>query len=467
MTEPAIEKLASLDSLQSPSPQITELMKIAGIADLSLGVYRPGEPIHYANFGYRDVASKLHVTEQMISASCSLTKLFTAQSMAHIMTITDVLSHRTGMSDGNVIFGSENNFIIGHEDSVKFLNDQVPIGPFRGQIRYNNLGYNIAGLVVDKVACSWADTFRRKLFQPLGMGRTFTGRPPLDTENVAKAYNTLDDSTPVEIPLVKAGEAVFAGSSGGIFTCMVKAINCRFGSGQSPTNSPFKRVEDIVSAKVPMNQPTILESSYAFGIARTQLPGSMGHIGSNPELMPDGKMSIVAKGTLSRLGCLPGALSAIAMIPELEIVVVVIMSNSFALNDCPDLVLQLALEHLLHAPHRNDYVALVRQSVNHTLQWYDKTLKSLRDEGKSGTSSRDLEMYVEVAIHDGKLYWALQGLDSGEFGLGHFGGDTFLWVRSQNFMVRRGRCDFNPVSSFLVLSLKAAKSHNVVSIYYY
>ncbi|KAI0548145.1 beta-lactamase/transpeptidase-like protein [Xylaria curta] len=513
MAESVIEKLTSpaappssstkplADLLQSLNPQIAELVKIAGTAGLSLGVHRHGEPNYYANFGFRDVAAKLPVTEQTIFAGCSLTKLFTASSMAHIiddevgnvtwdtrikdvlpdfspadfnlreqMTITDALSHRTGMSIGDFYLGSENNIVVAHEDSIKFLNDQVPINPFRGQMQYNNLGYEIAGLIIDKVSGSWADMFRQKFFQPLGMQRTFTGRPPQHIENVAKAYNTLDDGTPVEIPLVKAGEGAVGGSSGGIFTCvedllkayteMVNTINNHLGSGEATKESPFKRVADIISAKIPMNQPTMLESSYAFGLARAELPGALGQLGLNPSLMPDGKMPIVAKGTPSRLvlyhqGSLPGALSAIAMVPELDIVVVV-MTNSLALNDCPDWVFQLVLEQLLDTPQRNDYIAAAHISAGQTLQWYDKTVASLGDERKNGTAPRALEAYVgtywnkqrylkvEVTINDGRLYWALQGLDSEKFKLDHFDGDVFLWLRSRNYMAQRGRWVDNP-----------------------
>ncbi|GAP92040.2 putative d- protein [Rosellinia necatrix] len=505
-TSPAAHPLLSpkplADLLQPLNPQITELVKIAGTAGLSLGVYRHGEPTYYANFGFRDVAAKLPVTEQTIFAGCSLTKLFTAFSMARIiddevgnvtwgtrikdvlpdfspadfnlreqMTIADVLSHRTGMSLGDFYLGSENNIVVAHEDSIKFLNDQVPINPFRGQMQYNNLGYEIAGLVIDKVSGSWADMFRQKLFQPLGMQRTFTGRPPQHIENVAKAYNTLDDCTPVEIPLVKAGEGVIGGSSGGMFTCVedllkayteiVNMINNQFRfSGAATKESPLRRVADIISAKIPMNQPTMLESSYAFGLVRVELPGALGQVGLNPGLMPDGKMPIAAKGTPSRLilyhqGSLPGALSAIAMIPELEVVVVV-MTNSLSLNDCSDWVLQLVLEQLLDSPQRNDYIAAAQTSADQTLQWYGNTVSSLDDERKNGTAPKALEAYVgtywnkqrylkvDVTINDGRLYWALQGLDSEKFELDHFDGDVFLWLRPRNYMAQRGRWVDNP-----------------------
>ncbi|KAI3327286.1 beta-lactamase/transpeptidase-like protein [Xylariaceae sp. AK1471] len=341
-------------------------------------------------------------------------------------------------------------------------------------MQYNNLDYEIAGLVIDKIVGSWAGVFRQKLFGPLDMKRTFTGRPPKDTEDVAKAYNTLDDGTPTEIPLVKAGEGVFGGSSGGIFTCvedllkaysaMVNAINDQFSSGQTLTDgSPIKRAEDVFSAKVPLSQPTFHESSYAFGIARTQLPGVMGQIGINLGLMPEGKMPVVAKCTPSRLvlyhqGSLPGALSAIALIPELQTVVVVVMTNSLSLNDCPHCVMQLVLEQLLEAPQRNDYIAVAKTSAATTLQWYDNTVQALGEEHKNGTASKPLEAYVgtywnkqrylkvDVTIDKGKLQWELQDLESEKFELDHFNGDTFLWLRPRNYMAKRGRwVEYPPV----------------------
>ncbi|KAI3327285.1 hypothetical protein HD806DRAFT_531864 [Xylariaceae sp. AK1471] len=74
-----------VDQLKPLNAQIDELINIAGTAGLSLGVYRYGEPNYYANFGFRDAAEQLPVPEQTIFAGCSLTKLFTALSMALIV----------------------------------------------------------------------------------------------------------------------------------------------------------------------------------------------------------------------------------------------------------------------------------------------------------------------------------------------------------------------------------------------
>ncbi len=70
-----------------------------------------------------------------------------------------------------------------------------------------------------------------------------------------------------------------------------------------------------------------------------QLPAIMGAVGCNPQLILDG-MPIVGKGVPSRLVVyhqwgLPGALSAVVLMPNTRTAIVV-LSNSLALNDCPD-----------------------------------------------------------------------------------------------------------------------------------
>lgn len=489
-------------------------MRIAGTAGASIGVYQDGEAPYFANFGWRDVENKLPVSEKTIFPICSQTKLFTTLSMGTVvedstigiewdtrikdvlpdfditddllrehLTIADVLCHRHGMTGGNFYLGSENNILIAHSDSMKFISDQVAVLPFRQQWSYNNLGYELAGLVLDKVLAprSWADAVRETILQPLNMDRTFTGQPPSDVQDVSKAYNTLDDGTPVQIPTVQAGHGAFGGASGGMFSCVedllklyaaaMKAMEDQFTSDQTQTDgSPLKRVADIFSAKIPLNPPTFTESSYAFGMVRVQLPGQMGYIGFNPDLIPGG-MPTVAQGIPSRLvfyhqGSLPGALSMIVMIPSLKLAAVV-ATNSLSLNDCPDLIMQTLLEEILEAPIRNDYISVAKTSIRTTVDWYDKTVKALNDGKTPGTTpSKPLQDYVGVywnkkryikivvTLSDDKLSWAIQGLDSERFELDHYQDDIFTWIRPRNYMAARGRWVDDPPSFWKIKFLQ-------------
>ncbi|KAI8685217.1 hypothetical protein NCS57_00190400 [Fusarium keratoplasticum] len=506
---------ARLDGCKS---KIEELMRIAGTAGLSFGVYRQGEPAYFANFGHHNVEEKSPVDEETIFPGCSLTKMFVAMALGRAvdegklawdtrvkdllpdfdidnrvlresMTVTDILAHRTGMSIADFYLGSENNIVISHDDSLKFINDQVPIKPFRQEFRYNNLGYELAGLILDQVSGSWVDAVHNAFFDPFGMKRTYIGRPPSHVENVSRAYNTLENATSVEIPTVKSGRGTFGGSSGGIFTCVadllkayaavMDAVTDQFSTAVASTpSSQIKLAQDLFSAKIPMAQLTYQEASYGFGLARVQLPGPMGHIGMNPGLI-DGQMPTVAKGVGSTLafyhqGSLPGALSAIAMVPEHRTAVVV-MTNSLSLNDCPDWVLQLLLEEILDAPNRNDYVKLSKESAEKSLQWFKDTSAALDKERINNTSPKPLEAYVgtywnkkhylriDVTLDDGELSWALQGLESEKFKLDHYENDTFLWLRSRDYMASRGRwVDQPPV--FWKLTFRESKDGSISSL---
>lgn len=482
--------------LASLGPQIEKLMSTGGTAGLSLGVLHDGEPIFRANYGYRDVQRRLPPTEETIFPGCSLTKALTSAAMGLLVedkkiswdtlvkdvlpefdikddilrnctTIADLLSHRTGMSWGdNLYHGTNNNFLISGKDSMKYLNSQLAVLPFRGQFAYNNIPYELAGHIIEKLTGSpWSDVVTSRITEPLGLTRTSFQTPPSAVDNVAKCYNTLDDGTPTPICCVKAGDDRFGGPSGGIRTCVndllklysvfLASANDQFASGTTSTrDSPLKQVNHLMAAKIPIHQATRGEVSYGFGWARVQLPGPMGDIGCNPPLMPDG-MPVVGKGGPSRLiiyhqGSFPGALAAVNLIPDTESAIIV-LTNSLSLNDTPDWVGQLVLEELLEVPERNDYVKAAEASVAENAKWYSTTVEELQREQNKGTSPRNLVDYVgtywdpvhvfkiEVSLEQGTLYWSFQGLESEKFRLDHYEQDVFTWLHPRNELAKRGR----------------------------
>ncbi|CAJ2513595.1 Uu.00g017140.m01.CDS01 [Anthostomella pinea] len=392
--------------LRSLNPTIRELMRISGTVGLSVGVHRKGLPRYVANFGFRDNDNKLPITGQTILNACSLSKFFVAMTMARAvddptspltweslvrdtlpgfaidddlirenLNMVDLLSHRSGLSTGPNRRGGNNQMM----------------GPFRQKWGYNNVGYETAGLVLDEVTGSWAKTMREELLVPLGMKRSSLYHPVHKDENVAKVYGTLDNRSPVEISSAAAEEgSVVGGPGGGLFTCVDDLLNAyaaaleafkdQVATGDAKTEgSPIRRAANLLSAKIPMLRPTYRELSYALGMCRIQLPGPMGQIGNNADLIPD--MPVVGKGAPSTLvfchqGSRPGTLCAMAMLPELDTSVVV-MSNSLGLNDCPDWVLQLVIEELLAVlgPDRNDYLDYARKSAAATYNWERKRLQ--------------------------------------------------------------------------------------------
>jgi hypothetical protein len=291
--------------------------------------------------------------------------------------------------------------------------------------------------------------------------------PAAGTENVAVAHTVLDDGTLYPIAPVQAGKDLFGGPSGGLrssvndllklYKSFLATSNDQFKTGNTATkDSPLKQVQHLMSAKAPVNPPTKTETSYGFGWVRVQLPATMGDIDCNPPLMPDG-MPIVRKGFTSQLvlyhqSSLPGALTAVMLLPETETVIVV-LTNTLALNDVADWVGQLVLEAVLNVPkdQRNDYISAAETSRATTLKWHATTTEELLREQKNGNSPRDLQEYIGtywdpahvfkivVTEESGKLYWAFQGLDSEKFALDHYEDDVFTWIQTRNELAKRGR----------------------------
>lgn len=479
-------------------PTIESLMSIGGTPGLSLAVMKSGVSVFQFDSGFRDAEGGIPGDEETIFPLCSLTKAMTAAAVGilvdegklkwdtlvkdvlpafkpkddtlyNCLTITDLLSHRSGMSwADNQVVGSENNILIPGKEGIRYINTQTRLLPFRAQFSYNNLPYDLAGNVIEELSGqSWSEFLQSRIFDPLGLDRTFLKEPPSDTSNVAKCYNALDDATTTPIPCPKAGNDRFAGPSGGMRSCIRDLLKLyktfgssfkdQFATGATSTaDSPFKQVAHLTSAKIPMDQPSRNEVSYACGWARVQLPNRMGQIGINGGLLPDG-MPTVGKGVPSQLvlfhqGSLPGALSIVMILPDTDHVIVV-LTNSLALNDVPDWVGQLVLQEILDVPssERVDFIAAAQASVAENLKWYPQLVRELGEARKNGTSPRDLDEYagtyweaahifkIVVTVEDGNLYWAFQGLDSEKFKLDHYEDDAFTWLLPRNELSRRGR----------------------------
>ncbi|KAI0387446.1 putative D-aminoacylase [Hypomontagnella monticulosa] len=480
------------------SPKIEKLMSIGGTAGLSLGVVRDGRPIYHRSYGSQDIENGVSTNEDTVFPTGSLTKALTAASIAILidegkatwetlvkdalptfhpkdeilrnnLTLTDILCHRHGMSWGDHLFiGTDSNILIDGQHAMDYINSQVLLLPFRAQWTYNNIAFDIAGKVIESLSGeSFTDFVMSRIFKPLGMERSFLLTPPADTKNVSKCYNALDDHTPARIKNPTPGDNGYLGPTAGMRSCVsdlmklytawVTSFNDQFNSKRTATEgSPFKQVAQLMSTKIPMDQPSRNEISYALGWGRVQLPGRMGQIGLNPRLLPGG-MPIIGNQVPPELvifhqGSMPGTLAAVILLPSTNSSIVV-LSNTLALTDVADWVGQLVLEEVLDVPFeaRADMVGLAKITIVENLKWYPDIINQLERERKNGTSPKELDQYVGVywddihvfkivvTLEKGSLYWALQGLENEKFQLKHYEDDTFTWLQPRNELSRRGR----------------------------
>ncbi len=490
--------------VSSLRPTIEKIMSRTGTAGLTYGVIYRGDIIHIDNFGHRDVEEKLPVNEDTIFQVASLTKSMVAAAIGMLVedkkmnwdtlikdilpewnvqdpivrnmtTIVDCLAHRTGLQMNDYWLESNNKIIVPMKDSMKFLNGLIPVKPFRGQFQYNNLGYEVAGHVIEKLSgMTWDQMLRSRIFEPLEMNRTGTHENFCGPENVSKAYGSLSNGTPVRIGDAQIGDNTVAGAAGGVRSClrdMLTLMKVWLATGEhqfsnllsSTPGSPLKQVNHLMSAQIPIGSSSYHETSYAMGWARTQLPGPMGAMGLNGPWLPGPAgsltgMPFVGKSATPQLviyhqGSNPGVLAAANLLPESQSAIVV-LSNTLALNDCADWVGQLLLESFLDAGDKNDYLQVVKDTVARALAWYPAMARALR-ENRSLEMPRNPHDYVGVyynalgiihidVTYDGeRLRIAFQGLEDEIWDLRPWEGDTFTWLpEARDVIASRVRFSF-------------------------
>ena len=212
------------DRLNGIDQEIETLLKSYQAVGLSVAVVKNDKVIYSRGFGYRNLEEKLPTTENTVFPIGSATKAFTASllgileskgkislkekpsfyipklqyyndKMEDLITIEDLLSHKSGLGnlDGSLILFPENDRLKTLE-RLKYLK---PNGAINDSWIYSNMGYTIAGTVVEQVTNeSWDKNVKSKIFSPLNMHNSFTNLQEMKgTNNFSFGYGILNEKT--------------------------------------------------------------------------------------------------------------------------------------------------------------------------------------------------------------------------------------------------------------------------------
>ncbi|KAK0648954.1 putative D-aminoacylase [Cercophora newfieldiana] len=497
------------DKIKALGPTIQEICNICGVAGVSIGVVQRGSVIYSESFGFRDVENRIKGNADTVYYLGSLTKGFTAEAIGILVeegklewttpvtnvvpeffpkdltihnqaSMVDLLSHRTGLERADALWAqSNNNILLNREQGLRTINQLRAVTPFRGEYRYNNWGYEIAGRVIENLTGgSYSDFLNNKIFKPLGMSRTFNNDSECHgADNVAKGYMTYDDGTPCPVPRPYMAEGTLMNPAGGIqssvndllkyYATLAKSWNDQQTTGMTNTpGSPLKQLVPLLSGNI-RTVPSLREQSYAMGWARAQLPGRLCDTSRNQPLMP--QMPVIGQGlVLYHHGMLVGFTSAVYIFPE-SLTVVLLLSNSVAINDGPDWIGHLIIQTLCNDPFRHDYVALARRTLSPGLSAYDRIEGEFKAElqNKIPTAQKPLTSYegdfynetrtffIHIWIKNcNELWMNFQGNQMENYRLKHHNGDEFSWHMTWNEQVKRGR---NPVTYMEYWKIKFTK----------
>ena len=204
---------------------VKTIMAVTGTPGMAIAVVKGDRAILVKGYGFADIERGIPVTENTAFYIASATKAFTALTVALMvdrkeldldapitryltnvhwapdvnpdsLTLRRLLSHSHGLApNGPVVWrtayaGVHTNALL--KDLLQY-HGQSGTGH---NYRYTNLGYNIAGLIIDDVTHGhWQDAIATKVLRPLGMVHTTAYLSRIDSSQRAMPY-VLDSAGP-------------------------------------------------------------------------------------------------------------------------------------------------------------------------------------------------------------------------------------------------------------------------------
>jgi CubicO group peptidase (beta-lactamase class C family) len=245
--------LSSLCSLQAQSITSQEIDKLVEqsmatfqVPGIAVAVVKDGKVMHLKGYGVNSLATGEKTNEHTLFGVASNTKAFVGASLGLLVeegkvkwddkvvkyipefrlyndyvtqefTIRDLLTHRSGLGLGAgdlMIFPDGNDFTV--DDLIRNMQYLKPVSAFRTKYDYDNLLYIIAGEVVARVTgTSWSEYTEKQILQPLGMARSAASY-----DRLKDLSNTIDAHAVVEgkLKVVDRYNLPFGAAAGGMYT---------------------------------------------------------------------------------------------------------------------------------------------------------------------------------------------------------------------------------------------------------
>ncbi|KAK3402544.1 beta-lactamase-domain-containing protein [Sordaria brevicollis] len=496
--------------LQSVIPIVDEILKISGAPSASVGILHENNIIFTK--GHGTVAANEPSYKQRppgpntIYGIGSMTKSFVVASLAkirgegreakfewstpmkdlledfetdnkiaHLATLSDFLSHRTGLSgDMSIAYQGDLKFLLTKPELLRAVATLEKVGQFRSDWIYNNWGYSLAGLVLERFSgMSFEDCLREYVADPLSLHSTTT-RPDIHGD-FAFAHAALDNNDIYPLPEENPFKESIFETAGGIYSSVndllawAKAI---LAAEHKSYAGPLKEVPTILSNQVPLDNPSRDHRFYGFGWVRTALPDVVGLQGDNAELFKRDQLPILGSRsqpmmTYYHQGAGLGYYSAIFMFPDTNSSVVV-LTNSMPLNDVADWIAQVYITALFgfedggttYHEAAKRYLGLAKRSRDRKLGLVKTMMTALDNERSMTCSYPHLDSYIgqyhnsntgwpgnffidicypEEEKKRGCLELRFQGRKSQAYELRHMKDDTFEWALDYNQQAKRAR----------------------------
>jgi CubicO group peptidase (beta-lactamase class C family) len=350
------------------------------VPGIAIGVIKDGKVVLAKGYGVRAEGSTAQVDADTLFAIGSNTKAFTTAALAILVDegkihwddrvidylpdfrmwdpyvtrefrIRDLLTHRSGLGigAGDLMFVTPTDFT--RNDLLHALRYLQPVSSFRSRFAYDNLLYVIAGQIIPVVAGqSWEDFVTARILKPLHMDACAVEDTRLsDRSNIAAPHVIIDGKLtkipPLSIPLVAPAGAINCNITG-----MLKWVNTQLAHGRSPDGIQLFSAAQSAEMWSPQ---TILSTGSNDRLALTHTHFASYGLGWGLEDL-DGYKRV------SHNGGLPGMVTHVSLVPELNLGVVV-LTNQQQVAALEAVSMQI-IEAYTNAPRR-DWVATSKTNL--------------------------------------------------------------------------------------------------------
>ncbi|KAF5228605.1 hypothetical protein FAUST_10973 [Fusarium austroamericanum] len=473
------------DRIDHVLPALEDIIEIGGTAGVSIGVMAKGQVLIERHFGYADVEAHKRADSGTRYPLGSLTKAFVAttvaklvddgllkwdepittyipglslksdDTLAHRLTLIDLLSHRTGLARLDPLWlGANGEVNLPKESLIDMCNNLFPVQPLRSGWLYNNWMYALAGKVIEEAKkCSFGTVLASHVLDKLELKNTSLISSSIPSGSTAHPYLVLDDKTLVRSPDLGMTDEDIMSSAGGVRSTIPDMLT--WGNALlSPfrNDGPLNYIDAVMYGHSFMNQSFKSDEAYGLGFAKVDLPAQLGKIGFNPGLVEKG-MPVLSPGLAHQVfyhnGAITGYNNCFMLIPELDAVIIV-LTNSISQSDVADWIAQTLLQAVIDSPSPVDMRGLARQAAAKWRAQYRTIVDTLEDArtphtqepkrcglvGKYWHSTRAL--YLEVFEDDKVLSFSINGKPSQSHVLSHYNYDTYIFLPSADDRIRRG-----------------------------
>jgi len=325
---------------------VSRTMAEFSVPGIAVGVVKDGKLVFAKGYGVRTLGQPGAVDADTVFAIGSNTKAFTTAALAILVdegklgwddrvidhlpdfrmwdpyvtrefTVRDLLTHRSGLGlgAGDMMFVTPTDFT--RRDIIHGLRYLKPVTSFRSQYAYDNLMYAVAGELIEPVSgSSWEDFVTQRIFTPLGMKDCAVSAARLPPEAKLASPHLVSEGKLRTVPPL----AVTAVAPAGAIECNVNGlarwVATQLGHGTAPDG--VKLFSDAQGVEMWTPQ-TILHP----GGQRAQLTHTHFAAYGLGWVLED----FDGYKRVSHNGGLPGMVTHVGMIPELNLGVIVLTNQ--------------------------------------------------------------------------------------------------------------------------------------------